>query len=739
MHKHIVITVDAAEYIRSHNIHVPDCLEGTEPSTGRLFVCQLDKYVCFLTDRSSIDSGFMVIDGRNADLFSTVGTPESLVNRLITAALSHLMHSVSIPYSWSAFTWDEDRRHMSFFAHSSAQGAGERVYMEREPEHTNAVFFYSIEKTAVSFNQVTYVKTVFAEAQNALLEALEKLDNRAVVNSDDDDAAIGNSISLALDFRNGVENIAHLDEWYSSRLTKDQRKFVDADTAKPIRLRGAAGTGKTLALCVKFLKDIGRENENSEPGRKRHLFLAHSGSNKERIIATLLMLDEKTGYLKGLSDGSIYICTLYELANDYMSSSYHTLNPIDLDAKEGRLFQQEIIIDILKKKKLRYLINYDGQIGESVALQLSSNSDSDIERLADKINREFEHIIDAEGIRLGNDLSEKYIKGDKNYLKLGGWSEGERRLILDVHDEYKSTLEQNNLISVDQLVADYSRYLDSHVWDSLRRSKGYDSIYVDEAHLFNNVEQMILPKIMKKESRSVFVAFDLKQSSKDLSTRTALGANVKFGGESAEVIQLNQIFRFSKEIAELIEAVVFETGAFNHLDESDRVIGRTEASSSILPEIRLYNSDLELYNSVFPEARSHCETKDGRGQTAVICFDKKKFQRYAKAGNYKTKFLAIESKENIQELRYIGKRFVFTEPEFVAGHQFSTVYIVNLDASIFSEIESPLEKREMFSRLYLSLSRSSEKLVICCSKDGGGIPEHLKKVIVGGLAIGVNA
>ncbi len=734
MHSNIIISVEAAEIVRAKNISVSDIIRGLDVDSSPLFIHKEKNYICILAPRSNINSGFMVVDGRNADVFSTSGTPESLVNRLITAALSHLVHSVSIPYSWSPFTWDAHRRHMSFFAHSSAQGAGERVYMEREPDQIKAVFFYSVEVSAIDFGMAKYKKETFVEAQNVMLSALEALESSADLAPAAEDVGTGNAVSLALDFRAGSDHATHLEEWYESRLTKDQRKFVDSGTSKPIRLRGAAGTGKTLALCVKFLKDIERSQKDTKSLGRRFLFLAHSGSNKERILSTLLMLDERTGYLRGLGDSSINVSTLYELANEYMSPSYHTLNPIDLDAKEGRAFQKDIILDVIKKKKLRYQINFEEVISAYTRSKLSSGDEADLADFADRVNREFEHIIDAEGIRIGSEISERYIKGDHAYLRVGGWTEGDRRLILNIHDEYKRVLEQNNLISIDQLVADYSRYLDSHVWDSLRRIRGYDAIYVDEAHLFNNIEQMILPKIIKKDSRSVFVAFDLKQTAKEIGSSGSGASKIKIGSDDAEIIQLDQIFRFSREIAELIEAIVFETGAFNHLDDSDRGVGQSTFFSSSLPEVRLYGSDLELYNSVFQEAKTHCLTKSGRGKTAVICFDKRKYHIYANAGNYKSNFLAIETKEGLQDIRYIGKRFVYTEPEYIAGHQFERVYIVNVDSAVIAKAESPLERREMFARLYLSLTRSSEHLVICCSRDGGGVPEQINKVVIGGLA-----
>ena len=209
-----------------------------------------------------------------------------------------------------------------------------------------------------------------------------------------------------------------------------------------------------------------------------------------------------------------------------------------------------------------------------------------------------------------------------------------------------------------------------------------------------------------------------------------LRTNVK----DSELVDLDRVFRFTKQIAAVIEAVVFEVGAFSHLDNGMSAVSTDKDEPASKPAVTEYESDVELYNKVFALASKAASRKSRRGQVAVICFDPKKYEKYAIAGSYKKSLLAIESRSDLNQIRYSGKRFVYSEPEQVAGHQFEDVFVINVDSSIFNKSESPLERREAISRLYLALTRASARLHICSSKDGGGLPYFLKAVVQQSLA-----
>lgn len=736
--KSLAITVDAL-HVLMQRPPVGDWLVDFKiEGRGDLIIDRENGAVLVSCPSSTIDSGLLVVDISRARFGNTAGTVHSLFSRLSTAALSHLTRTVSIPYSWGSFTWEKDRRFFSFYAHSFAQGDGERVYLERDPKGGHGLYVYAVEDEVRSFEAVPISYEAWSASEDLLLNALSKRptvpSRPAAVGS----AALGSAIDLA-DFASDITSGASFDEWYRSRLTSQQRDFVDRGLERPVRLRGSAGTGKTLALCMKLIQDCRTLNSMSREAKIG--FILHSTSNKERVASTLAALDER-GDLASSRPVKVEVLTLYELANSALASTYHSLNPIDLDAREGRLFQAAIISDVIRDNRIKWALLHEGRVSDQFLNGMMSDAEP-FEMIVDRVNLEFQNILDAEGIRIGTERAEQYIRGEPAHLSRGGWNQDERELILKIHDEYKSYLFKNNCISVDQLVADYSRFLDSHVWDALRERSGYDALFVDEAHLFNASEQAILPKILRSRSRAsdgkpIFIAYDLKQTGREAGDGpdTATGRMLRTNVSESELVQLDKIFRFTKEIAAFIEAVIFEIGAFQHLDEADRALDASGDMSGALPMVREYASDIELYNSVFPEAAKTTEQKGRRGQVAVICFDPKRYARYANAGQYKRSILAIESRDELNQVRYSGKRFIYSEPEQLAGHQFEDVYLINVDAGLFGGDVSPLQKREAFSRLYLGLTRASNRLHVVASKDGGGLPRFLKSTLEQGIAAG---
>ncbi|WP_231883088.1 hypothetical protein, partial [Alcanivorax sp. HI0033] len=61
---------------------------------------------------------------------------------------------------------------------------------------------------------------------------------------------IEGDFGIVLDDTSTMDHVASasLEDWCNYKLTDQQRKFVEAGLSAPIRLRGAAGTGKTLCM-----------------------------------------------------------------------------------------------------------------------------------------------------------------------------------------------------------------------------------------------------------------------------------------------------------------------------------------------------------------------------------------------------------------------------------------------------------------------------------------------------------
>jgi hypothetical protein len=88
--------------------------------------------------------------------------------------------------------------------------------------------------------------------------------------------------------------------------------------------------------------------------------------------------------------------------------------------------------------------------------------------------------------------------------------------------------------------------------------------------------------------------------------------------------------------------------------------------------------------------------------------------------------VAITTREDLRELRYARTRCVFSMPEYVAGLQFDTVFLIHADtADLADDYVSQGARRRYVSRLYLGASRAAHRLKIASSEQRGGISNVL--------------
>ena len=67
----------------------------------------------------------------------------------------------------------------------------------------------------------------------------------------------------------------------------------------------------------------------------------------------------------------------------------------------------------------------------------------------------------------------------------------------------------------------------------------------------------------------------------------------------------------------------------------------------------------------------------------MLCVSDEMFDTYTGAaeGQFAGRHIAITSREPSSELRHAGKRFILSMPEYVAGLQFDTVFLIHVDAA----------------------------------------------------------
>jgi hypothetical protein len=129
-----------------------------------------------------------------------------------------------------------------------------------------------------------------------------------------------------------------------------------------------------------------------------------------------------------------------------------------------------------------------------------------------------------------------------------------------------------------------------------------------------------------------------------------------------------------------------------------------------------------LIDDVFTQASKFAKGLHGGGsQVAVLCSNANLFDSYREAGRIKNMYVAVTSREDIRELRYARTRCVFSMPDYVAGLQFDTVFLINVDSADLSDEHVSLGARRRYvSRIYLGASRAENRLIIASSRERGG-------------------
>ena len=356
---------------------------------------------------------------------------------------------------------------------------------------------------------------------------------------------------------------------------------------------------------------------------------------------------------------------------------------------------------------------------------------------------EFASVLDADGVWAGTEKGEKYAKGALGHRP--AWllslpTERDRRFVLEVHRRYRQCLSEMNTLSVDQMVADFDSFLDRNTWDMLKKTKGFDAVFVDELHLFTSIERQVLHKLVRNSSSdgaapprpAIFMAYDVKQSPRD--SFTQVGDTSLFSSstqlQNAELVKLSKIFRYTPQIAEFLYDLDATFPAIDLAGDWEPFAANAEVAEGDRPHLAIYKDESELLRRVFDAAINQARRLGAR-KVAILCVNEELFDQYEKISRirFRGNLIHINSREPSTDLRHAGKKVVFSMPEFVAGLQFEVIYLVHVDAQ-----DAPIElsvgdRRRLISSVYLGASRAERELHLACCETRGGPARYLELAI----------
>lgn len=691
---------------------------GVPPAQGLKRVA-IEQDLFIVTDDADIDDPFFVVDLRMFQGEKSEIIAEILARAMRVAGMTFERRG-SIPRSWAQF---KQASVMSIYAYSAASPAGARLHFDQNAFGTGNLYAFMLTPETLDFRELEVDRKSFQRATNKIADALLA---EMPAETQHDVGQYGVLLSEPLDHLFASSGL--LTEWIDSKLNPEQLVFVKKPHVEPIRLRGNAGTGKTQAMAVKCLRDLYIDADSG--GDKTFAFLTHSAGLAHDVLRSMLHAMDPTERWSTMrtSEGQpkLWIGTLYEMAEEKLGYQRKGLEPLSLDGREGRFLQETLVHDAiadLRRDPQTKLERF--QASKVLGPQLDCDEVPD--HLVAAILNEFACSLDAENVRRGNEAAERYLKGRRQDWQMKLPKEEDRELLLTLYEDYRSKLKNNRVLSMDQLVADFVRYLGTHEWDQLREELGFDAIFVDEYHYFNRLETVTFQNLFKTRAANngrwpVFMAYDLKQSTTDASIGGGIQRFKNPGVGESSLVDLERVYRSTPQIGAFLADL---DASFPTLDlegeyETYNAVSQRKAGDT--PGLLIFDTNQDLIDGVTSHAQKLAMVTEGKGrEVAILCTDESLFDIYRKAGRVRDRIVAVDSREDLKELRYTKSRCIFSMPEYVAGLQFDTVFLIHLDSADVSDDERSLYQwRQHISRAYLGATRAKNKLFIVCSKERGG-------------------
>jgi hypothetical protein len=677
--------------------------------------------VYLLSQSADLDDGYLIINTAIFAAATGLAKPCTAFERMIRVALRHFDRSIAVPIQWQPY---HSGSLLSVFAQPSRDGL-QRVYFDQSPAGSGNLYAFSITNDPDDLYAVPEDNTLYERAIDGICDAL--LTDPPV------DPPVGNfGVLLSEPLGVRLASAGTLQEWYEQRLNREQRVFVDRPHDRPVRLRGAAGTGKTQSMVVKCLRDLYADAD----GEKTFAFLTHSSALAHTVVRGMLQALDPTERWTSLKTPSgqprLWIGTIYELAQEKLGYEKKGLRPLSLDGRDGREYQriliEQAIVQVVKDPRV-VLDLFPGCPDFQTRL---TNYAEDVS-LIDELMNEFACVLDLEAIKKGTHEANRYACRAREPWQMVLPSEAHRHAVLEVHDLYRELLRKAKMLSMDQMVADFDRYLGTHEWGALSDRDGFDLVFVDEYHYFTRAEAMLLHNLFKTRAQvdgrwPLLMAYDIKQASNDVAISGGIEKFRNPGVGESVLTELKQVYRSTPQITAFLRDLDASFPAMDLEGEYATYVAESQQDSGETPTLTIYETDIKLVDSVFEQATRMARDIEGGGsQVAVLCLNEALFDKISSAGRVRDKFVSITTRDDLKELRYAKSKCVFSMPEFVAGLQFHTVFLIHANSADYGEDQSLGTRRRYVSRVYLGASRAARNILLSSSKENGG-PSQLLNV-----------
>lgn len=728
----------ATSYVLTHRALEAVLPKVTPKGLADLDLSQLDGIASVETDDATFvihrndrpDVPRIVIFSEEDKIFSPAA-PEShrsILQRIDSFVQRASQPPLRLPARWNAYHY---KSLVTFFA-GPPREPSLRWVAEIHPDQSQDYCFWRITGKHDPVSLETFVspygvyRRVVEGFEGAYTLAQEILNSSSV----DVEPVVQGAIDLEATTFRAVTQDRTYSAWFE-RLTARQRDFVDAQVDQSIKLRGPAGTGKTLALELKALHELYDASERGEACRI--LFVTHSWSSAEHIDAGLEHLDER-----GLAQ-AIQVWPLLALPEYIMPEerSGHRFMLLGEDSYSGKKLQLDRIGRTLKHMMKGDWLTFRRTASDQLRDRIEAPEESsEWNALIWDLMIEFASVLFSNGILPGVNAEKRYLAIQRTPWMMPLDSTGDKKLVLAIFSEYVRGLREDGLLTSDQRINDFLNYLETFAWDFRRSEEGYDLIFVDELQLFTDQERLALHYLTRSadEYPRLVMASDPRQAPYEVYGLPIEGQTpTQIAEEGAErIIELSTIHRFTPEILALVKHIHFSYPALELGSEWDFDMNAVESAvdSGPVPKLIQHEDELTEASRVLTHVQRVFDNSPDEARVAVLLLDVLRLPLYRKeAAPFGGRFRVIGGREDVDLLRYSKRAITLAPAEYVGGLQFHTVIVAGVTNTGLGVSTQSYRLKQFLSLLYLAISRATNRVEIHVNSRDGGIPQILEQAI----------
>lgn len=509
-------------------------------------------------------------------------------------------------------------------------------------------------------------------------------------------------------------------------LSDTQAKVINSAIDKPIKLQGAAGTGKTFTLILKAIKELEKAKDNDI--ETRILFITHSEATKESInyIISSMCIPE---YFSKDNKQYIKICTLYSIFLDFLHNDISQDDVLENDAQDAKLMQNMMINDCYEKVFPSLLSNSRKYLSESF---LSFIDNIDKNPLMNMLMHEFS--IQIKGKSNGSFEIYKDIPSLSTGIQAINFHD--KAFIFRIFTEYQNMFDTLRQYDTDDIALSAYSKLKTPIWKRKRSTEGYDLIFLDEAHLFNINELQSIHFLTKSSTNlPVIFAIDTAQAIGELACDEKSLIKYFCGDLQTQDEKMETVFRSTLEIATL-SASILTAGAqvFSNLTN---LYGEASFSANYIassnedptPKYYLLDSDKSIISKTVSLVLDFMKAGTSPSEICIILFspsfEENLNDTFSQKSVHCTKIKRRGDFLCKQEAKK-NNNIIFSFPEYVGGLEFDVIILVGVDKGRVPQHQEDISENYFkylsINQLYISVSRAKQHVVILGDHNRGSSP-----------------